>query len=323
MNMWYKSSVFAKTNNLVQGSCNGLTLVRYHLDTFRGVLFAVTNPLSKQYYELPLVNKTVWMFGSLAAGIGFDESTNTFKTVCVMYKRQHNINLRPTQLCTLVYSLGMRSWREIAHNPAYLISGEGVFAHGRLHWLGDQYWPADYAERKIVWFDVKMEVFGLTDPPKQNLSGYKMQDRVVDLKGELGYAFFKPGLVGVKLWILNKEEWVLHCCIRLHYAMHNVVISGCLNKNGDILLTAVGHIGKRRRLFVYTLKTGDLQAVNLDDQYKSDIRMYQSSLSSICAASISAYSVRNRSMRKIIDSIAFSPYLFLVIVFVCLYWEFA
>ncbi|XP_076935338.1 putative F-box protein At1g55070 [Bidens hawaiensis] len=216
MNMWFKGSTLFVKNNLVLGSCNGLTLVCYQLDVIRGILFAITNPLSKQYYNLPPI-KTRTCFDSPAAGVVFDESTNTLKTVCVIHKRQHNINVIPKQLCTMVYSLGMRSWGEIAQNPAYPISGEGVFAHGRLHWLASldqQYRPPDYAGRKIVWLDVKMEEFGLTDPPKQNLLCFKKKDRVVDLKGELGYAFFNLHLV--ELWILKKEEWVLHCCIHMH-----------------------------------------------------------------------------------------------------------
>ncbi|KAI3798541.1 hypothetical protein L1987_33818 [Smallanthus sonchifolius] len=278
-----RDSSFFDPQNLVLGSCNGLTLFSYNrYPSYDGaIFFAVINPLTKQYHDLPPINHPITGFESPTAGIGFDESTNTLKTVCVILEDQISsldiINVTRKQLRTRVHYSGMRTWREIAQIPAYPITGEGVFAHGRLHWLASRikYWsPRD--GRKIVWFDVKTEEFGLIDTPTPKGCSWSHHDQVVDLNGEVGFAFFTWNLnrLVIELWILKKEEWVFHCCFDLYQAPYNVVVSGCLNKNGDILFTTCDG----RHLFVYTLKTGDLREVNRGDRCEANIRMYQSNL---------------------------------------------
>ncbi|XP_076883760.1 F-box/kelch-repeat protein At3g23880-like [Bidens hawaiensis] len=263
----------------VLGSCNGLTLVLYEKTPWHGTLLTLINPVTKQRHDLPPVKlrDTEWDCPSSlqAAGIGFDDSTNTLTTVFVLCKESFwsPAGINPP-LCTMVHRLGMSSWREMPQTPALPICDEGVFAHGRLHWLSnsDGFHSANDG-RKVVWFDVKMEEFGLTDAPKGGQYG-----QLVDLNGEVGFAYKDDG-IHIELWVLKREEWVLRCRFDLDRPRHiDVVVCGCWNDDGDILLTSNG--GKKR-LFVYTLKTDDLKEVKLDGRCEAYIRMHRSSLFSI------------------------------------------
>ncbi|KAK9061046.1 hypothetical protein SSX86_018226 [Deinandra increscens subsp. villosa] len=239
------------------GSCNGLILVRYEQSPSRAGIyrFAVINPLSKRHHNLPPIpinirsGLTDRHDPCVAAGIGFDDSTNTFKTVFSILK-----NSKRNVVCTMVHSSGTSSWRKIAQiNPANPIIGAGVFSDGRLHWLTCNHGFREYNYlRKVVWFDVRTEEFGMPiDPPK----GWRWSPpdpypyELVDLNGEVGYAFF--GRTGVKLWILKHDEWVLHCSfdpslIWPKYYDYDAEVSGCWNKDGDILLNC----DDAERLFV-------------------------------------------------------------------------
>ncbi|XP_076912969.1 F-box protein At1g11270-like [Bidens hawaiensis] len=277
--------------NLVLGSCNGLILVCCLEFRPRGsFVFPVINPLSKKRHDLPPthINITYRSVDSYiprkAAGIGFDESTNTFKTVFVILKEQvqsQDINVVRKHICTLVHHQGTSSWREIAQIPAYPISGEGVYGHGRLHWLIS---PSDWQDRrKLVWFDMKAEEFGLTDHPPTPRSGSGYQIQLVDLNDEVGFAYV--GNERTELWILKQEDssWVLHCWFdhqNITPPLKNVAFSGYWNKARDIAFTS----DRGKRLFVYTLKTGDLRQIDHPGDHMCElthIRMYQSSVRGI------------------------------------------
>ncbi|XP_076900505.1 F-box/kelch-repeat protein At3g23880-like [Bidens hawaiensis] len=277
---------------LVLGSCNGLILVRYDENhpSYNGTLLAFINPITKRRYNLPPVT-VIYDFGNWfylltlrATGIGFDDSINTLKTVCIILKgRLHDhpldVNLARERLCTVVHDSRMSSWREIAQVPAYPVCGEGVFAHGRLHWQVLSNLGSPEEGTKVVWFDVKMEEFGLIDAPKREGGGW-FSDKLVDLNGELGYAYYESRS-RVDLWMLKQEKWVLHCRFDLNHSgscyYTYVEVLCCCNKEGDILLSLDSGI----RLLVYTLKTGDIRAVGRGERRVSDILMYRSSLFSI------------------------------------------
>ncbi|KAI3683797.1 hypothetical protein L1987_84312 [Smallanthus sonchifolius] len=256
----YRDSSFFDPKNPVLGSCNGLSYNQY--PSYDGAIFlAVINPLTKQYRDLPPFTRFESFTG---AEIGFDESINTLKTLCVILEDQICSPRKQLQLRTLVCNSGTWSWREIVQIPAYPITGEGVFCHGRLYWLASRvkYWsPRD--GRKIVWFDVKTKKLGLIDAPTPKGCGWSHYDQVVDLNGEVGFAFFTWNLnrLVIELWMLKKEGWVFHCCFDLYQAPYNVVVS--------VFSTCDG-----RRLFVYTLKTGDLREVNRGDRCEPSIGMY-------------------------------------------------
>ncbi|XP_076898858.1 F-box protein At5g49610-like [Bidens hawaiensis] len=244
-------------------------------------LLTLINPLTKRRHYLPPIDHRPPFRdcqGQLqAAGIAFNDSTNRVTTVCILHKESPP-GINP-QLC-IIHDSGMYWWREVAQNPAYPIRGECVFAHGRLHWLACHNDNSYYDERKIVWFDVKKEEFGLTNfAPEIGLYGlYGQYGQLVDLNGEVGFAYKYDG-IGIELWVLKREEWVLHCRFdqdMLRYI--DVVVCGCWNDDGDILLTSNG--GKKR-LFVYTLKTDDLKEVELDGRCEAAIRMHRSSFFSI------------------------------------------
>ena len=91
--------------------------------------------------------------------------------------------------CTLMHVFGTNSWREIPQVPSYPITGEAIFANGCLHWLVSRV-PKD-GGRKVIWFDVNKEEFGLIDPPKSMFYIWSIHSYVycqlVDLNGEVGY----------------------------------------------------------------------------------------------------------------------------------------
>ncbi|GJV78968.1 hypothetical protein Tco_1514838 [Tanacetum coccineum] len=96
----------------------------------------------KEFHELPPLQR--WLDGpyylvELSRGLGFDVSTNTFKMVCVLSRREFSksetFDSVSKNLCTMVHVLGMdSSWREIPQIPPYPTSGDGIFAHGCLYW---------------------------------------------------------------------------------------------------------------------------------------------------------------------------------------------
>ncbi|XP_076904782.1 F-box/kelch-repeat protein At3g23880-like [Bidens hawaiensis] len=266
---------------LVSNSCNGLTLVCYERDPCKAGIyrFAVIDIVSKQRHDLPPLAIRIKpcdldLDGPCnAAGIGFDDSTNTLKTVFVVAKTSCN------KACAMVHSLGTSSWRKLAQVPDYIIYGEGVFGHGRLHWL-----TFDCEEKtKIVWFDVKTEIFGLMGTPKSN-GNVDDFEQLVDLNGiEVGFTYI--GFAYIKMWILKQEkEWVLHCCfdqLSLIKPRYFVGVLGFWNKDGDILLSS----NRGERLFVYALKSGHLREVDQGDSCNvSEFRMCQSSLFSLHAS---------------------------------------
>ncbi|KAK9062188.1 hypothetical protein SSX86_019374 [Deinandra increscens subsp. villosa] len=267
----------------VLGLCNGLTLVCF--DTFN---LAHINPLSKQRYDLPPVkishdrNSRIDPYYLYSAGIGFDDSINSFyKTVCVVRKSVYrcsweDVDVVQEHLCTLVHGSGASEWREIRKLPAYPITGAGVFSHGRMYWLADsQFWTPEEGT-KVVWFDVKTEEFGLTEPPEWK-EGHWVDSQLVDLSGEVGFAYMDR--FRVELWILKGGEWVVHCGFDIDLSCDYVeAVPGWWNEEGDVLLTS----DRGRRLMVYAPRTGELRRVGgLDDRCEGDVVMYRGSLFSM------------------------------------------
>ena len=78
--------------HVVLGFCNGLLyLSQDQCDKFNSLV--VINPLSKECYELPpMDNKPDWRLSyEESCGLGFDDSTNTFKMVCVFPRIQIDV----------------------------------------------------------------------------------------------------------------------------------------------------------------------------------------------------------------------------------------
>ncbi|XP_076923112.1 F-box/kelch-repeat protein At3g23880-like [Bidens hawaiensis] len=293
--------------SMTLGSCNGLILVCFNIGTSDHDTFVLQliNPLTKQRDTLPPIKIGTtyahWFDSGATAGFAFDDSTNTLTTVCVILKQpdwSHDFfDVRRGKLCTMVHRSGMSSWRKVAQNPACPIGGEGVFAHGRLHWLASREFFR--SPRKIVWFDVKVEEFGLIDFPDlpEMSPEFHYYVPLVDLNGELGFAYDRHN--GFHMWILKQEKWVFHCFINYPLALTNlgyedVMVSDCWNNAGDILLIVDDwHRGKH--LLVYTLKTGDLKGFVWDDPSEAkadvgtDVRMSRSSMFSIRGINPSAY----------------------------------
>ncbi|GJZ77986.1 F-box domain containing protein [Tanacetum coccineum] len=258
------------SKNLLLGYCNGLTLVSQ--EEPRGYTFIVIDPLRKKCYELPTMNKMPYFSKTnLVCGFRFDDSRNIFKIVCFSVKG----------IGTVVHVLGTNSWREIPQAPSNLITGEGVFAHGCLHWLNSTPCENRRDAHKVIYFDVKKEEFGLINPPARANSSLITDKsliiyQLVDLNGELGIAYtfhMTNNRERMEVWVLKQKEWVMHCEFDRKWFPRDIKVIGFWNKDGDILMSA----NKGFRLLVYRLKRDSLHAVNIigeEVSRESDIRMY-------------------------------------------------
>ncbi|XP_071685625.1 putative F-box protein At4g38870 [Rutidosis leptorrhynchoides] len=214
-----------KLGDFVLGSCKGLLL--YSPQTYRhGKSLHVINPLKRECYKVPPIK-----IGTCRSiGLGFDDSTNTLKIVCVVirhpkidYSRLNRFDnlIKEGLCCTMVHDVvlgGTDSWREIPLLvPPYDITLGGVFANGCLHWLGLGYGPLI---RKVVFFDMAKEEFGSIDAPPNTRS---LMDHLVDLDGQVGLVCYDDNSRCIKVWRLLKETttttttttkscWVIHCC---------------------------------------------------------------------------------------------------------------
>ncbi|KAK9068080.1 hypothetical protein SSX86_012191 [Deinandra increscens subsp. villosa] len=296
-----KSSGSRFPDDIILGSCNGL------IYSSRGHpghnTLVVIHPLRRECYELPPIRppfhtlhswvidleESFRIYVKETYGLGFDISTNTFKMVAVVVREEGGpvLNIHDQlneevnqELCAMVHVLGTDSWRKIHRVPAYPVSGEGVFANGCLHWLisddDDDGYPA-YLGRPVVSFEMAKEEFGLIDPPQERPSGW-VREQLVDLDGEVGYAY---NIVNrrMEVWVLKEGGWVVHCVFKQRSPLPSsfIKVLGFWNQNGDVLMTDC-----EKHMFVYNLKSDSLHEINFvgreEENETNDIRMYRSSL---------------------------------------------
>ncbi|KAJ0478351.1 putative F-box domain-containing protein [Helianthus annuus] len=262
-NSWYDIS-----------ACNGLLYVsQWHPD--RTTTSVVIHPLKRECYELPPIRMPSSFF--FESGLGFDDSTNTFKMVCVTKREQ-----------VMVHILGTDSWRKIPKVPSYPVYGVGVFANGCLHWLAD--YNKGHELPLIIGFDVKTEEFGLIQPPRKILRHVNhgiCDPGLANLHGQLGFVYTMR--YSVEVWVLKERGWVMYCEFKLKPPLDGGVVKvlGFWNKSGDILVT---HHLKVKRWFVYNLKSDSLYEVSVIGCEKGcakDFIMYQNNLFS------TRYSIKN------------------------------
>ncbi|XP_071699791.1 putative F-box protein At4g38870 [Rutidosis leptorrhynchoides] len=314
-------SRFFLEGDIILGSCKGLIFSSQdhhpdNVDDGTTVLFVI-NPLKKFCYKLPPIK--IWSCTSPcdereACGLGYDDSTNTYKMVCVVLRNQDKIRsyiddaeVVKEDLCTIVHVLGgtedSSSWREIPVVPAYPISGEAVFvfANGCLHWLVSdllKYWPSN-APKKVICFDMMKEKFGLIEPPNTRIR--RGREHLVDLDGQVGLVYddFRTSSC-IEVWLLLNQNqynnkttkcwsWVLHCRFDRKPLLPPkmfIKVIGYWNKDADDLLIT-DH--SRGHLFVYRLKHGVFHEANFiyqSDADRTDIQLYQPTFSSILRRSI-------------------------------------
>ncbi|XP_071717837.1 F-box protein At2g23160-like [Rutidosis leptorrhynchoides] len=304
-------SRFMVEDSIILGSCKGLMISsqdpprKNNNNNNNKTVLLVINPLKKECYKLPPIK--IWSCTSVfyereVCGLGFDDSTNTYKMVCVVLRNQNKIrsyvddddDVVKDDLCTMVHVLGggtgdsSSSWREIPQVPPYPISGEAVFANGCLHWLVSyqlKYWPSG-VPRKVICFDMTKQEFGLIDPPRTLAVWAK--EHLVDLDGQLGLVY--DDVSGrkhcIEVWLLNPETkcWVIHCRFNKKPPFPRnqfMKVIGYWNKDaGDLLITD----GCRARLFIYRLKQGVLHEANLfyenNNARRADFRLFQTTFSS-------------------------------------------
>nr|XP_043616195.1 uncharacterized protein LOC122588124 [Erigeron canadensis] len=284
-----RTSSFFANNDIILGSCNELLYAsRQHVHENRAKFsLVVIHPLRKECYELP--PNDIWLYKSgiieqESCGLGFDDYTNTYKMVCVVLQGYvscsefYNVS---ENLCTMVHVLGTDdSWRRISQVPCYPVRGEGIFANGCLHWLVSclDYSPNNELGRKVIFFDIRIEEFGLIGAPRRTCYNW-VDEHLVDLNDRVGFVYhdFAEEKIGVLVLNKEKDEWEMYCCFdKRPPLIYNrfIKVLGFWNKSGDIVMT--NH--DRNRLFVYGVKDESLYEVGVyDDEFDQDIRMYRPS----------------------------------------------
>ncbi|KAJ0703975.1 putative F-box domain-containing protein [Helianthus annuus] len=279
----------------ILGSCNGLVYLSLSVKGYwswivRPCDIRVVDPLRKEYYELPPMNHPLDQKGIAFFGLGFDDSTNTFKMVFFTIVNERE------EACAMVHVFGTRSWRQISQislNPMIFTRPpnfpKAVFACGCLHWQ-DGY-------GKIIRLDMRTEEFGLIDLPNVQRHGAEhVRSGLVDLHGEVGYVYCRF-LSSLEVWVLKQREWVIHC--RFDHkpplpAYISIAVIGCWNRDGDIVMETITK-GVWTQLFVYCRKSDLLKEIKFIRKSKdfcfSNTFMYPSSLSSIHG--IKAYYINN------------------------------
>lgn len=283
--------------HVVLGSCNGLLyLSQDQCDKFNSLV--VINPLRKECFELPPMDKKPdWRLSyEESCGLGFDDSSNTFKMVCVFPRieidvGEENLDLIRKNLCTMVHVLGTNLWQEVPQVPSYPITGKSVFAHGCIHWLVTHFIREAKHGKKVICFDVRKEKFRVINyPPIKTQYRSVLFDKLVDLHGEVGYVYHNVNNC-MEAWVLKKKEWVMHCRIDKKPLPTGIEVWGRWNKDGDLLM---GTSRRKEPLFLYNLKNGVCEKANivgLEEDFDFQIYMYRSSMFSV--HSINDHSIKN------------------------------
>ncbi|KAK1418961.1 hypothetical protein QVD17_28115 [Tagetes erecta] len=291
---------FGYPEDIILGSCNGLLYSSYRNYTYYYKTTVVIHPLKKECYLLPPINYTPFRYSNQpwesnldqelypkvvgveeTNGLGFDESTNTFKMVSVVVRKRvgsrdlDDDDQVKKDVCTMVHVLGTDSWRMIPQVPCYPITGGSVFANGRLHWLigyvDNDDRPA-YLGKPVVSFDVVNEEFGLIDPPQERPSGW-VREQLVDLNGQLGYVYDIVNHI-MEVWVLKEGGWVMHCEFPQEPSLPLgfIKVLGLLNEDGDILM-----MDEKKHMFVYNSRKRVFEVgfVEWKEEYPVEIRLYQ------------------------------------------------
>ncbi|GKB91919.1 F-box domain containing protein [Tanacetum coccineum] len=93
------------------------------------------------------------------------------------------------------------SWRQIPQVPPYPIFGDGIFAHGCLYWLDPGYdYESKSKSRELICLDIRNEEFMGICPPKKRC-GYSLTYQLVDLQGEVGFAYLYGHDIIIEVWV--------------------------------------------------------------------------------------------------------------------------
>ncbi|CAK9160067.1 unnamed protein product [Ilex paraguariensis] len=264
------------------GSCNGLF---YFAEYYSEGLIIVSNPLKREVQRLPPApakNIDTRLNFFKTYGMGFDNSTKTFKLVCVFFQ-ERTFGPPRYRLGTLVHTLGTGSWREISQVPPYPICSKPVFAHGALHWIVHPYVRYhDTTEGMIVSFDLRKEKFSLPSHPNFHSKDCEFF-QLVDLNGNLGMADLSCKSK-IEIWVMKdfeRKQWVREyrieiCAAEGRFDNRHIEVIG-LWKHGDILMRSL--LRPSQGYFIYNQKTG-LRSTNSsnDLRHRSTISSHRGSL---------------------------------------------
>ncbi|XP_026381326.1 F-box protein At3g07870-like [Papaver somniferum] len=139
-------------------SCNGLVCLsmRRYIDTQYVSSFCVLNPLTGEYFNLPMITK-VHEKSRVVCGFGYDPSGRNYKIARIEYPYS---GLKD-KAWVKIYTLGGSGWRDIGEINYNLLGKEGILWNGSFHWLDNTFHWFDKNKQywKIVAFDLADENF--------------------------------------------------------------------------------------------------------------------------------------------------------------------
>ncbi|KAM0038725.1 hypothetical protein Hdeb2414_s0013g00418241 [Helianthus debilis subsp. tardiflorus] len=161
-------------------------------------------------------------------GLGFDDSTNTFKMVFFTIANERE------EACAMVHVFGTRSWRQISQislNPM-IFTRPPNFPKGALFACGCLHWQDGYG--KLIRLDMRTEEFGL-----------------------------EVWVLKQREWVIHC--WFDHKPPLPAYT--SIAVIGCWNRDGDIVMET-NTKGVRTQLFVYCRKSDLLKEIKFVGKLK-------------------------------------------------------
>ncbi|KMT04124.1 hypothetical protein BVRB_8g185740 [Beta vulgaris subsp. vulgaris] len=213
------------------GSCNGVICLSDDISSYTNVIY-LWNPSIRKAVEVPYPNFTFGPCGpyDMCVGFGFDELTNDYKVVRLVYLEN---GWQPNQLPPLVevYSVNSGSWRTItASRPMYYVRHMFMFSrdqesysqcylNGYVHWPGFIIQPKKGAHsleevwRVIVTFNVRDEFFGEMKLPPclEGSSNGSIKLKVTVCCDMLSLILISDGKCDFSIWVMkeygNMDSW--------------------------------------------------------------------------------------------------------------------
>uniref|UniRef100_A0A2P2JE44 F-box domain-containing protein n=2 Tax=Rhizophora mucronata TaxID=61149 RepID=A0A2P2JE44_RHIMU len=204
---------------ILHGPCNGIFFV-----TFGEQDYALWNPATKEYLDLPSPAFPGGFCWDECCGFGLDPVTNDYKVIVIQRLEEED------SLLIKVHTLGTDSWKDLedlAQCERLYENTSYSYLNGNYYWWGSKHDGTDV----VVSFDMgndtfqEIEVPNLAEPALKTLAVYNDLIAFLTFQTEEAEAL-------LDLWVLN-ECWTKQITIGPHPGVKHPI--GCW-KNGELLL---------------------------------------------------------------------------------------
>ncbi|KAL8026522.1 hypothetical protein ABFX02_14G033600 [Erythranthe guttata] len=229
----------------IWGSCDGIALVTSNAV---GMIFLLNVSTTKSN-EIPASNpKERYLGDHIVYGLGYDESTDDYKVVCI------DDVTDPKAYTTQIYSCKSHSWKKVENFKKGLVplDDPGKFVSGKLHWLAEaaaeaaaaavEYGGGGGGDLDIVSIDLAEEKYKIVPKPENFSTSIPYQTMLGDLGGYLSLVSYAP-MLDTYVWVMKKygvrESWTKIWTLS-DFADPKTYVRGAmplfLKSNGDILV---------------------------------------------------------------------------------------